>query len=259
MPQGRTRTPFVAGNWKMNTDRASAVALARDVASGACELTSSVDIAVCPPFVYLEAVGAALASAKSRVALGAQDAFFEKSGAFTGEISAAMLKDIGATYVIVGHSERRHVLGESDPFVAKKLRAVLDAGLSCILCVGETIEERRSGHTDETNRRQTRSAIEALDAASLARLVIAYEPVWAIGTGLTASPADAQDAHTKIRRVIETLHGGEAAQAMRILYGGSMKPENARELMAQPDIDGGLIGGASLKAADFLAIARAAV
>jgi triosephosphate isomerase len=252
------RTPFVAGNWKMNTDRASAVKLAAEVASACADLAGAVDVAVCPPFVYLDAVGAALRGAASAVMLGAQDAYFEPSGAFTGEVSTSMLRDVGARCVIVGHSERRHVIGETDALTARKVRAVLDAGLSCILCVGETMEERKAGRLDEVNLRQTRTAVEGLSAEQIARLTIAYEPVWAIGTGLTATPADAQEAHAKIRAALALMHG-ETGRAVRILYGGSMKPDNAKELMAQPDVDGGLIGGASLKAADFMAIVRAAM
>lgn len=252
------RKPFVAGNWKMNTDRASAVRLASEVASACAGLAGAVDVAVCPPFVYLDAVGAALRGASSAVVLGAQDAYFEPSGAFTGEVSTAMLRDVGVRCVIIGHSERRHVIGETDGLTARKVRAVLNAGLSCILCVGETMEERKAGRLDEVNLRQTRSAVEGLSAEHVARLTIAYEPVWAIGTGLTATPADAQEAHAMIRAAMAEMQG-EAGRAVRILYGGSMKPDNAKELMAQPDIDGGLIGGASLKAAEFMSIVRAAL
>lgn len=249
------RVPFVAGNWKMNGDRASAVALAKAVAAGN---PGGVDVAVCPPFVYLEAVGEALREAGGGVALGAQDVYFEKNGAFTGEISVAMLKDLGVRYVLAGHSERRHVIGESDDLVRRKVRAILDEGLECILCIGEKIEERRAGKTDAVNERQVRTALAGVPAEHLGRLTIAYEPVWAIGTGATATPADAQDAHAKIRALLASLQGRTVADAMRIQYGGSMKPDNATELMKQPDIDGGLIGGASLKAPDFLAIVKAA-
>lgn len=241
----------------MNTDRASAVKLASEVASACVDPGRAVDVAVCPPFVYLDAVGAALRGAPSAVMLGAQDAYCETAGAFTGEISTAMLRDVGVRCVIIGHSERRHVIGETDALTARKVRAVLDAGLACILCVGETMEERKAGRLDEVNLRQTRTAVEGLPPEQVTRLTIAYEPVWAIGTGLTATPADAQEAHAKIRAAMGEMHG-EAGRAVRILYGGSMKPDNAKDLMAQPDIDGGLIGGASLKAADFMAIVRAA-
>jgi triosephosphate isomerase len=252
------RRPMVAGNWKMNTDRAGALRLALDVADGARDLTGSVDVAVCPPFVYIDAVGRALSAAGSAVALGAQDVYFEPDGAFTGEVSAAMLRDLACSYVLTGHSERRHVLGESDELVAQKTAAVLSAGLSCILCVGETIEQRRANRTDEVNEARARAALKGLTPTQLERLTVAYEPVWAIGTGMTATPADAQDAHAKIRRVLHAVVGESLSQSIRILYGGSVKPSNAAELFSQPDIDGGLIGGASLKASDFLAIVRAA-
>lgn len=241
----------------MNTDRAGAVALAREVA-GAAPSLAGVELVVCPPFVYLDAVARALADASAPVGLGAQDLHYEKSGAFTGEVSASMLQDVGARWVLTGHSERRHLLGEPDDLVARKTRAALDAGLSCILCVGETLEQRRADQTNAVNERQVRSAFAGLAPAHLERLTIAYEPVWAIGTGQTASPADAQSAHAFLRALVAALAGPVVAGSMRILYGGSVKPDNARELCAQPDIDGGLIGGASLKASDFLAIAKAA-
>lgn len=252
------RTPLVAGNWKMNTDRASALELAQGVAHGASEIRD-VDLAVCPPFPYLESVGALLREMSSRVALGAQDVYHEPDGAFTGEVSTSMLRDLGVRYVLTGHSERRHVIGEDDALVARKTWAVTEAGLECILCVGETIDQRQAGETDEVNRRQVSAALDGLNAEQIARVTIAYEPVWAIGTGLSATPDDAQDAHAKIRALVDDLAGAEAAAAMRILYGGSVKPANATELLAQPDIDGGLIGGASLKSGDFLAIAGAAL
>lgn len=243
----------------MNTDRASALRLALEVHGGFAGLEGRVEAAVFPPFVYLDAVARGLGEVRSAVMVGAQNASSQPSGAYTGEISVAMLADVGARVVIIGHSERRHVLGESDEVIQKKARAVLEAGLSCIVCVGETIDERRAGKTDAVNERQVRSALAGLPSDLVSRVTVAYEPVWAIGTGQTASAGDAQDAHAKIRRVVASLHGPEIAGAMRIQYGGSVKPDNARELFSQPDIDGGLIGGASLKAADFVAILRAAV
>lgn len=254
-----TRKPFVAANWKMNTDLASGSALAREVCAATASLTERVDVALCPPLVYLESVGRVVQQAKSAVMLGAQNAYFQPSGAFTGEVSCAMLKDVGCRCVIIGHSERRHVMGESDELVQKKLHAVLGFGLDAILCVGETLEERKAGRTDAVNERQVRTALAGLDAGLLARLTIAYEPVWAIGTGMTATPSDAQNAHRHIRGLVGSLYSEQHAQKLRIQYGGSVKPDNARELFAQADIDGGLIGGASLKAADFLAIVQAAV
>ncbi|HVZ94487.1 MAG TPA: triose-phosphate isomerase [Phycisphaerales bacterium] len=257
-----TRTPLVAGNWKMNTDRAGAIALARAVVEGSEKHTPRVEVALYPPFVYLDAVGATLRESipATKVTLGAQDVYHEKNGAFTGEISAAMLRDIGATSVLTGHSERRHVLHESDELIAKKTRAALDAGggLRCILCIGETLDQRQAGQTDAVNERQLRSALTGLPTPLLAQLVIAYEPVWAIGTGKTATPADAQAAHHFIRALLNDLFGSSVAAATRILYGGSVKPDNARDLFSQPDIDGGLIGGASLNPADFVAIVAAA-
>lgn len=248
------RTPFVGGNWKMNLTRQSA----GDVA---CELNEApgVDLAVFPAFVHLETVARELAGA---AALGAQDLYHEPDGAFTGEISAAMLRDLGATCVLTGHSERRHVIGESDELVAKKTCAAIEAGLIAVLCVGETLDQREAGETDRVNERQLRAGLrDTLQSSETDlhdKLVIAYEPVWAIGTGKTATPDDAQAAHARIREVLADMLGAESAVKTRIIYGGSMKPANAAELMSQPDIDGGLVGGASLNAKDFLAIARAA-
>jgi len=242
----------------MYTDRAGAVRLAREIAESAAPFATTIDLAVCPPFVYLDAVGAALRERGSPVALGAQDLYFEREGAFTGEISAAMLRDLGVRAVIVGHSERRHVIAESDALVARKARATLDADMVCILCVGETLDQRERGEADAVNERQTRAALAGIPESSMDRLIIAYEPVWAIGTGKTASPDDAQSAHARIRSVVGSIFNPDLAARTRILYGGSVKPDNAPALFAQPDIDGGLIGGASLKSPDFLAIARAA-
>lgn len=252
------RRPFVAGNWKMNTDRASGVALALDVARGVAGVTGSVDVGVCPPFVYVNAVARALRGVGSSVMIGAQDVYHEASGAFTGEVSCAMLTDVGATIAIVGHSERRHVLGETDAQINKKVRAALTAGLQCILCVGETLEQRNAGETDRVNESQLRAGLAGVTAEQLGRLTIAYEPVWAIGTGKTATPGDAQAAHAAARKVLGSLFGGPAAQEIRIQYGGSVKADNAKELFAQPDIDGGLIGGAALNADSFVKIVLAA-
>jgi len=247
----------VGGNWKMNLDRRGSIELARAVAAGLSG-EATIDAAVFPPLVYLEAVSGVLCEAGSRVALGAQDAYFEASGAFTGEVSCGMARDVGCVAALAGHSERRHVLGEDDAIVAKKARAMLDAGLTCVLCVGETLAEREAGKTDALNERQTTSALSGLPAGLLGRVVIAYEPVWAIGTGRTATPADAQDAHAKIRGVLGRLFGADAAGRTRIIYGGSVKPGNAAELAACPDVDGFLVGGASLAANDFLSICRSA-
>lgn len=254
-----SRTPIIGGNWKMNTSAASATALAAAVSAGCGDALNHVQVAVFPPFPYLLAVGAALRDAKSGVLLGAQDFYHEKNGAFTGEVSLEMLADCGVKIVLTGHSERRHVIKESDELIAAKTRASLAAGLRCILCIGETIEQRRAGETDAINERQLRSALQGIPAAQLAGLVIAYEPVWAIGTGVNATPDDAKNAHAHIRRVLGNLYGQAVADATPIQYGGSVKPSNARELFTQPGVDGGLIGGASLKAEDFCAIVRAAV
>ncbi len=250
------RRIFVGGNWKMNTDQAGATELARGVVDGLAD-AGSVDVAVFPPFPYLVTVASVLRERGGSVMLGAQDIYHQPDGAFTGEVSAAMLKDCGVQAVLVGHSERRHVIGETDELIALKTRAVLDAGLHCVLCVGEKEEERDAGQTDAVNERQIRSALAGLSAEQMGRVTIAYEPVWAIGTGKTATPADAQDAHANIRALLREMFGEATANAVRIQYGGSMKPANAAELLAQPDIDGGLIGGASLKAADFCAIVKA--
>jgi triosephosphate isomerase len=251
------RKPFVAGNWKMNTDSHSGVALAEAVVDGSSGLAgSSVDVAVIPPFVYLPAVGRAISS--SGVALGAQDVYFEAKGAFTGEISAAMLKDVGCTYVLCGHSERRHVLGESDELINKKVTASISGGLLPILCVGELLAERDASQTEQVVERQTQAGLAGLSAEKVSAVTIAYEPVWAIGTGRTATPEQAQEAHEFIRRLLGQMYDESVARDMRILYGGSVKADNAEELMGQADVDGCLVGGASLKADDFVQIIEAA-
>jgi triosephosphate isomerase len=252
------RKPFVAGNWKMNTDSSSSVALAAGVAEGSVGSSGqNVDVAVIPPFVYLQAVAGAVSS--SSVAVGAQDIYYEEKGAFTGEISAAMLKDIGCTYVLCGHSERRHVLGETDELVNKKLAAALAGGLLPILCVGELQSEREAGATEEVVARHVKEGLAGLSAEKMPAVTIAYEPVWAIGTGLTATPDQAQEVHAFIRKLLGDLYDSTVAEETRIQYGGSAKPGNAAELMGCDDIDGLLVGGASLKAKDFLAIIKAAV
>ena len=245
------RMPFVAGNWKMNTAKSSAVELARAVAKGA---PAGVDVGVAPPFVYLDAVGSALVG--STVLLGAQDAYFEKNGAFTGEISLEMLKDLGVKFVLAGHSERRHVLGETPELVGKKAHAIYQAGFVLIHCVGEKIEQRDGGKTFEVVQRQLDELSAAMQDPD--RLVIAYEPVWAIGTGRNATEAQAQEVHAFIRQSLAKKWNADFAARVRIQYGGSMKPDNAGGLLSQLDVDGGLIGGASLKADGFLAIVNAA-
>ncbi len=254
------RTPIVGGNWKMNTTGATGLALASAVADAVDgeKLGARCGVAIFPPFPYLREIGEMLRGRSSTVMLGAQDVYFERDGAFTGEISVNMLKDCGVSIILAGHSERRHVLDESDEIVNKKARAALEGGFTCLLCVGETLAEREQGQTDGVNRTQTVRGLEGIIAEQMARVVIAYEPVWAIGTGRTATPADAQDAQRKIRGVLAELYGGTIADATRIQYGGSVKGSNAAELFGQPDLDGGLIGGASLKADEFLTIVRAA-
>lgn len=251
------RKPFVAGNWKMNTDCRSGVDLAKAVVDGSSGLVeNNVDVAVIPPFVYLSSVGQAISS--GHVALGAQDVYFEAKGAFTGEISPAMLKDVGCTYVLCGHSERRHVLGESDELINKKLTASLSGGLLPILCVGELLEERDASQTEQVVERQIRAGLAGLNADKASAVTIAYEPVWAIGTGRTATREQAQEVHAFIRKLLAGMYDTSVAQEMRILYGGSVKPDNAKELMGQEDVDGCLVGGASLKADDFMQIIEAA-
>ncbi len=250
------RRPLVAGNWKMNGSRAGNKGLLEAVRAGAAQ-TPGVDIAVCPPFVYLADVEAALAG--GAVAWGGQNLCQETgAGAFTGEISGAMLRDFGCRYVIIGHSERRTLYGESDAAVARKFLAANAAGLIPVVCVGELLEEREAGTTEAVIARQLDAVLDTVDDTdALERAVIAYEPVWAIGTGRTATPAQAQEVHDFIRRRVAG-RDKRAASALRILYGGSVKGANAAELFAMADIDGGLIGGASLKAEEFLEICRAA-
>ncbi|MBU4271102.1 MAG: triose-phosphate isomerase [Planctomycetes bacterium] len=249
------RRPFVAGNWKMNLDRASAVALAEGVAKGADSLVG-VDLAVCPPSCYLEAVGRAIAG--SKIALGAQNMYHQPDGAFTGELSAAMLRDLGCTYVILGHSERRHILGETDEEVNKKVHAALAAGLTPIICVGELLAQRKAGQTMTVIRRQINGSLAGLSPRQMTGIVIAYEPVWAIGTGEVATPQQAEEVHSALRKIVEDRYNDSIAGSVRIQYGGSVKPENAAELLGRPDIDGALVGGASLKVEQFLGIAEKA-
>ncbi|MEX1025122.1 MAG: triose-phosphate isomerase [Planctomycetota bacterium] len=245
------RTPFIAGNWKMNLDRRQALELAKGLRD-ALGANPKVDVAVMPPFVYLDEVARALAGSPVRV--GAQNMCDEASGAFTGEISAAMLKDVGATMVILGHSERRHLYGETDELIRAKVHAALAAGLDPILCVGETLDEREAGATERVVRTQLTQGLAGVAEADLARITLAYEPVWAIGTGKTATPAMAGEVHRYLRGIVAGLYGEVAANRLRIQYGGSVKPDIVATLMADPDIDGALVGGASLNVADFATI-----
>jgi triosephosphate isomerase (TIM) len=248
------RKPLVAGNWKMNGSLESIRTLLAGIKSGISDVQNA-EVAVCPPYVYLAETEKLLQG--SGIGWGGQDLSTESSGAFTGEIAVSMLQDFGCQYVIVGHSERRTYHAESDELVAKKYAVARAAGLVPILCVGETLEERESGITEQVVARQLDALIDMEGVEALNDGIIAYEPVWAIGTGKTASPEQAQEVHAFIRgRVAEK--SAEVADGVRILYGGSMKPDNAKELIGKPDIDGGLIGGASLKAEDFLGICTAA-
>ena len=247
------RTPLVAGNWKMNGSRESVKELINGVVEGAKSL-SGVEVAVCPPFIYIADVTAATEG--SNVQVGSQDACTELKGAFTGETSIEMIKDFGCKYAIVGHSERRTLYGETDEIVAEKFSVVKKAGVTPIFCIGETLEEREAGVTEEVCARQI-DAVFAVDGDNAFEgSVIAYEPVWAIGTGKTATPEQAQDVHAFIRQHL-AKRNADIAEKVQILYGGSMNPANAKELIAQADIDGGLIGGASLKADDFMAVCKA--
>lgn len=245
------RRPFIAGNWKMNLDLASSVALVEGLVKETADC-DDVDVAVCPPSVYLAAV--AKAAAGSKVGVGAQNMYHEPGGAFTGELSAAMLKDVGCQYVILGHSERRNILGESSEDVNLKTHAALAAGLIPIVCVGELLAERKAGTTMDVIRRQFDGSVSGLTADQMKQIVIAYEPVWAIGTGEVATPAQAEEVHLGLRKLMEDRYNKEVAESVRIQYGGSVKPDNAAELLAQPNIDGALVGGASLKVEPFVGI-----
>jgi triosephosphate isomerase len=246
------RTPFVAGNWKMNTTKAAAMDLAKAIAAGAPQ---GVDVGIAPPFVYLDRVSKVIAG--SKVILGAQDAYCEDYGAFTGEICPSMLKDVGAQFCLTGHSERRHVLHESSDLIARKAQAIYGSGMTLIHCVGEKLAERDSGKTFSVIDNQL-DELAPEKYSDPQRLVIAYEPVWAIGTGRNATDDQAQEVHLHIRDYLEQKWNADFASRVRIQYGGSMKPENAGGLLRRNDVDGGLIGGAALKAESFLAICRAA-
>ncbi|MSR17554.1 MAG: triose-phosphate isomerase [Phycisphaerales bacterium] len=248
------RRPFVGGNWKMNTDLASGVELAQRLATSMREIVLHSDVVVFPPSPYLHSVGKALGI--SGIGLGAQDVSAEANGAHTGEVSCEMLLDLGCTHVIVGHSERRHGRGESDELVGAKTQIALASGLTCVLCVGETGAERKAGLAHEVTGRQLRVGLHGIELGALEGLVIAYEPVWAIGTGVSATVSDAAEAHREIRRQLSLLYNAELAARTRIIYGGSCTPGNVQSLLSQPGVDGGLIGGASLQAEAFLAIGQ---
>ncbi len=249
------RRPLVAGNWKMNGDMESTNSLVKGIIDGRAEVTNA-EVLICPPYILIPRAADAL-NGRDDISLGAQDLGINKNGAFTGQISASMLVDAGCKYVIVGHSERRAIYGESDQQVADKFKVAQESGLTPILCVGETLEERESGETESVVARQVQAVIDVVGINKLDNAVIAYEPVWAIGTGKTATPEMAQEVHKFIRGKLAALNG-DIADKLRILYGGSMNAGNAESLIAMTDIDGGLIGGASLQAESFLAICMAA-
>ena len=245
------RRLLIAGNWKMNKTVPEALELVRELKERLKGVEDR-DVLVCPPFTALYPVGRELEG--SSILMGAQNMFYEEKGAFTGEISPVMLKDVGCSYVILGHSERRHIFGESDELINKKVISAVNHDLIPILCVGETLEEREKGETRQVVERQVREGLKGLKPED--EFVIAYEPVWAIGTGRSATPEMAQEVHAFIREVLTELFGKEKAEGVRILYGGSVKPENAKGLLEMPDIDGALVGGASLKAESFSAIVK---
>lgn len=245
------RRPIIAGNWKMNKTKKEAVALVSDL-KDKVSANHEVDIVVCPPFTVLDAVFAAIAG--SNIKLGAQNVYFEKEGAFTGELAPAMLKDIGCDYVIIGHSERRLILGESNEQVNKKIKASLGEGLTPIVCMGETLEQRESGNPEEVVKRQFAGSFKDIAQEEILKCIIAYEPVWAIGTGKTATPDQANEMHAFIRKLLKESYDNQVAEELRIQYGGSVKPGNIKDLMAGEDIDGALVGGASLEVGSFLSI-----
>lgn len=252
-----SRRCFITGNWKMNKTAAEATVLVRELRGLVSMVRDRVEVAVAPPFTALGAVAKALED--SNIALAAQNCHVEPSGAFTGEVSAPMLKEVGCSWVILGHSERRQYFHETDAGVNRKIASVLKAGLLPIICVGETLEEREGNKTLQVVETQVKGCLSGFSAAEGARFVVAYEPVWAIGTGKTATSRQAQDVHAHIRALLTGLWGKDTAEQVRIQYGGSVKADNAAELLSQPDIDGALVGGASLKAVDFAAIIKAKV
>ena len=249
------RQKIIAGNWKMNCTRAEGIALASAIAAKIGK-SSAVGVVVCPPSVYLEAVGQAIEG--SAVALGGQNCFYEPKGAFTGELSPGMLRDVGCTNVILGHSERRQIFKETNQDVNRKVVAAMSVGLTPIVCVGESLEQRQAGATAAVVRDQIEGSLAGLKPEQMLKIVIAYEPIWAIGTGVVATPQQAQEVHADLRKLLETRYNSGVALAVRIQYGGSVNAENAASLLAQPDIDGALVGGACLKAGSFLAIIAAA-
>ncbi len=248
------RKKIIAANWKMNKDVNETSEFISAYQNEMKNVESAAEVVICPPFIALHAAAKLLQGTPFK--LGAQNLHFENDGAFTGEISARMLKSLGVHYVIIGHSERRQFFGETDEIVAKKVKKALSSDLKVILCIGESLEERDGGVTEKVLERQVKAALDGLTEQQLASLVIAYEPIWAIGTGRNATPQQAEDAHAFVRSTVAGMFGKDTASALTIQYGGSMKPENAAELLSQPDVDGGLVGGASLKADSFAKIVK---
>ncbi len=249
------RRKVVAGNWKMNNDLNGTVNLISDIKKEMTEKSLTAEIIVCPPFTNLETANALLKD--SHIRLGAQNIFYEESGAFTGEISPSMLKSVGSEYVIVGHSERRTIFGEDNKTINKKIKTAIRHDLKPIFCIGETLKEREGGITFKVIETQVKEGLEGISESELKNLIVAYEPVWAIGTGKNATPEQAQEVHKFIRALIQKIYSASFAGQLVIQYGGSVKPENAAELLSQPDIDGALVGGACLKADSFIKIAEA--
>lgn len=253
-----SRTPLMAGNWKMNNTVGEAVVLTQEISNNyERDWTEMVDVVICPPFVDIKPAKTVLDFDKTKIAVGAQNVHWEPSGAYTGEISVDMLKEIGCDYCIVGHSERRTMFGETNENVNRKVRALIDGGIAPIICVGESLAVRDDGTAEEFVCAQVRAALAGVDADEAKEVVVAYEPIWAIGTGRTATPEQAETVCGAIRGTLADLYGAELADTLRILYGGSMNVGNVESLLAQPDIDGGLVGGASLKASSFIDLVKA--
>jgi len=253
----KMRTKVVAGNWKMNNDLNGSINLIFEIKKGLSDKNLNVKVIVCPPFTSLETANTLLSG--SKIGLGAQNMYFEESGAFTGEISPLMLKNVGCEYVILGHSERRTIFGETNQMINKKIKTAVKHGIKPIFCIGETLEQRENGTTFKVVEIQIREGLEGLNETDLSNLIIAYEPVWAIGTGKNATPQQAQEVHKYIRELISKLYSPVFANQLIIQYGGSVKADNSKDLMSQPDIDGALVGGACLKADSFIKIIESAV
>lgn len=253
------RRPMIAGNWKMYKTAGEAAILVQNLEEKVSDVWDRVEVVVCPPFTALKSVSTVIELDRLQLGLGAQNVYWEQEGAFTGEVSPRMLVDLRCDYVIIGHSERREFFGETDETVNKKIKAVHGSGMLPIVCVGETLATREAGETDAHVRAQVRGALEGMDAEKADALVIAYEPIWAIGTGRTPTPEDANDVARSIRATVGAMFGQPAAMSMRVLYGGSVKPENAVMFLGEPDIDGALVGGAALDAESFAGIVSAAL